>query len=40
MLTVVFASLAAFAFARYQFRFKEIIFYLFLASLAVRASTW
>lgn len=35
VLTVVFASLAAFAFARYQFRFKEIIFYLFLASLAV-----
>ncbi len=35
MITVVFASLAAFAFARYEFRFKELIFYLFLASLAV-----
>ena len=34
-LTVVCASLAAFAFARYRFRFKEVIFYLFLASLAV-----
>ncbi len=29
------ASLAAFAFARYRFRFKEMIFYVFLASLAV-----
>jgi multiple sugar transport system permease protein len=35
VLTVVCASLAAFAFARYRFRFKELIFYLFLASLAV-----
>lgn len=35
IITVVFASLAAFAFARYEFRFKELIFYLFLASLAV-----
>jgi multiple sugar transport system permease protein len=35
VITVVFASLAAFAFARYQFPFKEVIFYLFLASLAV-----
>jgi ABC-type glycerol-3-phosphate transport system permease component len=34
-LTVTFASLAAFAFARYKFRMKEAIFYLFLASLAV-----
>ncbi|MDE3130167.1 MAG: carbohydrate ABC transporter permease [Acidobacteriota bacterium] len=34
-ITVVLSSLAAFAFARYQFRFKELIFYLFLASLAV-----
>jgi ABC-type glycerol-3-phosphate transport system permease component len=33
--TVMFASLAAFAFARYRFRFREVIFYLFLASLAV-----
>lgn len=33
--TVVIASLAAFAFARYKFRFKELIFYIFLASLAV-----
>ncbi len=35
VITVSFASLAAFAFARYSFRFKELIFYLFLASLAV-----
>jgi ABC-type glycerol-3-phosphate transport system permease component len=35
VITVSFASLAAFAFARYQFPFKELIFYLFLASLAV-----
>jgi multiple sugar transport system permease protein len=35
VLTVVCASLAAFAFARYKFRFKQAIFYLFLASLAV-----
>jgi multiple sugar transport system permease protein len=35
VITVVFASLAAFAFARYQFPFKQIIFYTFLASLAV-----
>jgi len=35
VLTVVCASLAAFAFARYKFRFREVIFYLFLASLAV-----
>jgi multiple sugar transport system permease protein len=35
VITVVFASLAAFAFARYRFPFKELIFYLFLASLAV-----
>jgi multiple sugar transport system permease protein len=34
-ITVVFASLAAFAFARYEFPFKELIFYIFLASLAV-----
>jgi len=34
-LTVSLASLAAFGFARYRFRFKELIFYLFLASLAV-----
>jgi multiple sugar transport system permease protein len=34
-ITVVVASLAAFAFARYQFPFKEVIFYLFLAALAV-----
>src|SRR5580692_3800241 len=33
--TVVIASLAAFAFARYKFPFKELIFYVFLASLAV-----
>jgi multiple sugar transport system permease protein len=34
-ITVVVASLAAFAFARYRFRCKEVIFYLFLAALAV-----
>jgi multiple sugar transport system permease protein len=34
-ITVVFASLAAFAFARYTFPLKQTIFYLFLASLAV-----
>ncbi len=34
-ITVVVASLAAFAFARYRFPFKEVIFYLFLAALAV-----
>ncbi len=35
LITVVLASLAAFAFARYNFRFKEVIFYAFLAALAV-----
>jgi multiple sugar transport system permease protein len=35
VVTVVFASLAAFAFARYQFPLKQTIFYFFLASLAV-----
>jgi ABC-type glycerol-3-phosphate transport system permease component len=35
VLTVAVASLAAFAFARYRFPFKEVIFYFFLASLAV-----
>ena len=34
-ITVVFASLAAFAFARYKFPLKQVIFYIFLASLAV-----
>lgn len=34
-ITVVVASLAAFAFARYSFPFKEVIFYVFLAALAV-----
>ncbi|HWD95633.1 MAG TPA: carbohydrate ABC transporter permease [Acidimicrobiales bacterium] len=34
-ITVVCASLAAFAFARYKFPFKQTIFYVFLASLAV-----
>lgn len=34
-ITVVVASLAAFAFARYSFRFKEVIFYLLLVSLSV-----
>ena len=35
IITVIFASLAAFAFARYKFPLKELIFYVFLASLAV-----
>ncbi len=35
VLVVAFAALAAYAFARYHFRFKELIFYTFLASLAV-----
>jgi multiple sugar transport system permease protein len=35
VITVVIASLAAFAFARYNFRFKQTIFYTFLASLAI-----
>jgi ABC-type glycerol-3-phosphate transport system permease component len=35
VITVVIASLAAFAFARYRFPFKEVIFYVFLAALAV-----
>jgi multiple sugar transport system permease protein len=35
VITVVFASLAAFAFARYEFPLKQTIFYFFLASLAV-----
>jgi ABC-type glycerol-3-phosphate transport system permease component len=35
VITVVVASLAAFAFARYRFPFKEVIFYVFLAALAV-----
>lgn len=35
VITVVLASLAAFAFARYKFRFREPIFYAFLASLAI-----
>jgi ABC-type glycerol-3-phosphate transport system permease component len=35
VITVVFASLAAFAFARYTFPLKQTIFYIFLASLAV-----
>lgn len=35
VVTLVLSSLAAFAFARYQFPFKELVFYAFLASLAV-----
>jgi multiple sugar transport system permease protein len=35
VITVAFASMAAFAFARYRFPLKEVIFYIFLASLAV-----
>ena len=34
-LVVILASLAAYAFARYTFPFREVIFYLFLASLAI-----
>jgi ABC-type glycerol-3-phosphate transport system permease component len=34
-ITIAFASLAAFAFARFSFRFREVIFYVFLGSLAV-----
>jgi multiple sugar transport system permease protein len=37
VLTVVLASLAAFAFARFRFPFREVVFYAFLASLAVPA---
>jgi multiple sugar transport system permease protein len=37
VLTVIFASLAAFAFARFRFPFREVAFYAFLASLAVPA---
>lgn len=35
VITVSLASLAAFAFARYKFRFREVIFWFFLVSLAV-----
>lgn len=35
VITVLFSSFAAFAFARYRFPMKEIIFYIFLAALAV-----
>lgn len=35
VITVAFASLAAFAFARFRFRLREVIFYVFLGSLAV-----
>jgi ABC-type glycerol-3-phosphate transport system permease component len=34
-IVVALSSLAAFAFARYEFRFKEVIFYLLLVSLSV-----
>lgn len=34
-ITLVFAALAAYAFARFRFRCRELIFYVFLASLAV-----
>ena len=36
VITVSVSSLAAFAFARYRFPFKEIIFYVFLAALAFK----
>jgi ABC-type glycerol-3-phosphate transport system permease component len=35
VVTVALASLAAFAFARYKFPLRELIFYIFLASLAI-----
>lgn len=35
VIVVVFSSLAAFAFARYTFPFREVVFYVFLASLAI-----
>jgi ABC-type glycerol-3-phosphate transport system permease component len=35
VVTVICASLAAFAFARYHFPLREVIFYLFLAALAI-----
>lgn len=35
VITVILAALAAFAFARYRFPMKQVIFYIFLASLAV-----
>jgi multiple sugar transport system permease protein len=35
LVVVVLASLASFAFARYKFPLREVIFYLFLASLAI-----
>jgi multiple sugar transport system permease protein len=35
VVTVALSSMAAFAFARYHFRFKEFVFYGFLAALAV-----
>jgi multiple sugar transport system permease protein len=35
VVTVICASLAAFAFARYRFPLREVIFYLFLAALAI-----
>lgn len=35
VITIVLASLAAFAFARYRFPLREVIFYLFLVSLTV-----
>jgi multiple sugar transport system permease protein len=35
VVTVVLAALAAFAFARYRFPLREVIFYFFLASLAI-----
>ena len=35
VITVVLASLAAFAFARYRFPLRELIFYVFLAALAI-----
>ena len=35
VITVICASLAAFAFARYRFPLRELIFYLFLAALAI-----
>jgi ABC-type glycerol-3-phosphate transport system permease component len=38
VMTVAIAFLAAFAFARYKFPLKEVIFYIFLASVGMLIS--
>ena len=40
VITVSLASLAAFAFARYKFPGRELIFYTLLASLAIPPASW